>query len=243
MNLIVDIGNTATKLAVFNSNDIVHTEVVTGMASPEHVQAVLDQYPDISKGIIASVVRADHALRTFVQNRLFLLTLSHQTATPVANKYESPTTLGLDRLAAVAGAQATFPQKDALVIDMGTCITYDLLLASGEYFGGSISPGLNIRFKSVNTFTSKLPLVERENEFTLIGTTTETAIRSGVQNGIVAEVDGVIEEYKRLYPGLRVLLTGGDGSFFEKELKSSIFADPNLVLRGLNAILEFNEDN
>ena len=141
------------------------------------------------------------------------------------------------------GAGALFPNKNVLTIDSGTCITYDILTKDGVYLGGSISPGLNMRFKSLHKQTSKLPLVSLTTEHPLVGDSTESAITSGVINGMICEIDGIIDRYKTDYSDLQIILTGGDAKFFDKELKNSIFAAPDLVLTGLNELLNYNEAN
>ncbi len=146
----------------------------------------------------------------------------------------------MDRLAGVCGAIELFKETDTLVIDAGTCITYDFVDKQKNYFGGSISPGLKMRFKAVHTFTAKLPLVDSANAVGLIGDSTESSIQSGVINGMIAEIEGIIMRYQDKYPGLRVILCGGDTAFFENKLKASIFAAPDLVLIGLNSILIYN---
>jgi len=166
----------------------------------------------------------------------------------VHNQYKTPQTLGLDRLAAVIGANKLYPGKGSLVIDAGTAITYDWVDAAGNYFGGSISPGLNMRYKALNYYTGKLPLISADTGFdTGYGDDTQTAIRSGVQNGIKYELTGFIESYKKDEPELNIILSGGDSIFFDTLLKNSIFApyvknEPYLVLKGLNAAIQNNND-
>jgi type III pantothenate kinase len=159
---------------------------------------------------------------------------------PITIKYATPETLGVDRIAGVCGAQQKFPGEPCLVIDAGTCITYDFINHDGEFLGGAISPGMMMRFQAVHTFTSKLPLVSRPEKVVLIGDSTETCIQSGVIHGIVEELNGTIRRYQEEFAGLRVILCGGDARFFENNLKGAIFAVPELVLSGLNSILNYN---
>jgi type III pantothenate kinase len=190
-------------------------------------------------------VRKDsNKLELFLAQKFRFVMLGSKTQLPFKNLYATPETLGNDRVAAVAGAQSLFPGRDVLVIDAGTSITYDLLTAKGEYRGGGISPGLQMRFDALHTLTSKLPLIkaEREKEIILIGNSTKTAILSGIQNGVLQEVDGIIECYKADFPGIKTLICGGDNKYFDKYLKNNIFAAPNLVLQGLMKILQFNEN-
>jgi type III pantothenate kinase len=163
-----------------------------------------------------------------------------ETPVPIKNNYHSPLTLGADRLAAAVAAHDLYADKDVLVIDAGTAITYEFITKDGTYQGGGISAGVSLRLKSLNAFTSRLPLVEAHFPEFLIGRNSEESILSGVMNGIRAEMDGIIQEYKQLYPELIILFTGGDMFYFEKKLKNDIFATPNLVLTGLNLILEYN---
>jgi type III pantothenate kinase len=149
--------------------------------------------------------------------------------------------LGQDRIAAVVGAYSLYNKKDIIVIDAGTCLTIDFLSEKGEYIGGRISPGIEIRYKALHTFTDKLPLVTKENTIPIIGNDTVSSILSGVQQGILAELRLIISEYRLRKPEAIAVVTGGDAFFFEKELKSSIFANLNLVMIGLNEILDFNE--
>jgi type III pantothenate kinase len=159
---------------------------------------------------------------------------------PIKILYATPQTLGVDRIAGSCGALQLFPGKNTLVIDAGTCITYDFTDSSKQYYGGSISPGLKMRFQAVHTFTARLPLVSPAENPELIGNSTETSIQSGIVNGTVAEIDGIIDRYRQKYPDLQVILCGGDGPFFENKLKASIFASPDLVLIGLNSVLIHN---
>ena len=173
---------------------------------------------------------------------VFVLSLDHNTIVPFTNLYTTPTTLGVDRIALVSNAVNKYPKQNALIIDAGTCITYDFVNNKGEYFGGSIAPGLFLRYKSLNDYTANLPLLKPKYPNTFIGDSTENAIHAGVSNGLIAEINGVIEEFSNNYDPLVVILTGGDANFLSKRLKSSIFVDPNFLLHGLNYILEYTID-
>jgi type III pantothenate kinase len=159
---------------------------------------------------------------------------------PIDVRYQTPETLGRDRIAVAVGANFLQPEKDILVIDAGTAITYEVVEASGIYLGGNISPGMTTRFHALNRYTKRLPLVKEREMVPLLGTSTETAILAGVVRGIVYEMDGYIDKLQKKYPGLYVFLTGGHAFYFEKRLKSTIFADKNVVLIGLNRILRYN---
>ena len=171
-----------------------------------------------------------------------LTVLSSATNVPFVNLYKTPTTLGVDRIALVVGAVNEFPKKNTLIIDAGTCITFDFVNSKSEYLGGAISPGIKMRFDSLNHFTANLPLLEKEEVNDFIGKNTKESINAGVVNGVIQEIDGVINQYKKKYLDLTVVLTGGDTNFLAKQLKSSIFANQNFLLQGLNTILIFNID-
>jgi len=240
-NLVIDIGNTLTKVAVFDQHQLLHTEYYPD-AEEKTLVELIEKY-NISRGIISSVRNQTEEWREAVQERIGLKYFSRDMAAGIRNQYKSPETLGVDRLAAAIGAYTLYPGKSSLVIDAGTCITYDHVDAAGNYFGGSISPGLNMRYKALNYYTGALPLVSADEKFAdTYGDDTGSAILSGVQNGIKYELYGFIESYRNNDPELNILLSGGDSIFFDTLLKNSIFApyvkkEPYLVLKGLNAVI------
>ena len=241
MNLVLDVGNSFGKIAVCQGRDVLESAVYAKITNRE-IAYFNARYEGIKGVIISSVVNDIRELVDYL-GMLFdnCIELDHNTPIPLINRYRTPETLGYDRIAAAVGAYTIFPKKNVLVIDAGTAITYDLVTAEGEYLGGNISPGMAIRFKSLNKYTNRLPLLEQtEEKPPLIGSSTKEAIRSGIVNGILFELDGFIGEMTRLRPDLRVILTGGDAKYFEGKLKSSIFVDLNLNLIGLNRILEYN---
>lgn len=239
MNLIIDIGNTVAKVALFDGSTLVEV-IYDSNQSLDCLSDVYKKYA-IQKGIVASVIDlSERALAQLSKLPVPLLWLDERTPLPVINLYETPQTLGYDRMAAVVAANEQFPDKDILVIDAGTCITYEFIDSLGQYHGGNISPGLQMRFKALHQFTGKLPLVALEGRSLLMGKDTETAIRAGVVKGIEYEISGYIGTMKHKYPELLVFLTGGDDFSFDTKLKSVIFADRFLVLKGLNRILNFN---
>ncbi len=242
MKLVIDIGNTLSKVALFDRTDIVELNTIKKI-SVGYFQNLLANLQDIQSSIIAHVADIDMQIINYLASDLNLIVLSETTPLPFVNKYETPSSLGYDRIAAVAGASGIFPNQNVLVIDAGSCITYDFITSENEYLGGGISPGLKMRFSALNTFTDKLPLINSDTEkrVELIGTNTKKSILSGVQNGVLHEVDGIIDAYKTLFPGIKIVLSGGDYKNFDKTLKNNIFATPNIVLRGLNRILDFNE--
>ncbi len=241
LNLIIDIGNTIAKLAVFDGASMVEA-VHTDNACLTGLPAFVEKHaPGVSQAIVSSVIGFSPEVETKLSSLPFgCLKMDHSTLLPVFNLYETPETLGNDRLAAVVGANWMFPGRDILVIDSGTCITYDFIDSSARYHGGCISPGIAMRFKALNAFTSRLPLVNGEGRMPWCGVDTETAIRAGVMRGVEHEVNGYVSEYERRFPGLLFFLTGGDSFSFGLRSKSEIFADKFLVLKGLNRILEYN---
>jgi type III pantothenate kinase len=173
----------------------------------------------------------------------YFIELNEYTDIPIENLYETKSTLGKDRLAAVIGANNIFPDSNVLVIDMGTAITYDFINTSKQFIGGTISPGMEMRFKALNHYTDQLPLLKKNENYQTIGKNTSEAIISGVQNGILFEIDGYINTLKSNYNDIKVILTGGDAIFFDKKLKNTIFVNLNLNFIGLNTILEHNKSN
>ncbi|WP_370526837.1 type III pantothenate kinase [Bacteroides sp. 51] len=239
MNLIIDIGNTSTKMAVFEQDTLIEVFSDPGQ-SLEALSQIVSSYT-IEQGIVATVVN----LKPDISEQLKVLSfpflwLGKDTPLPIINLYESPDTLGYDRIAAVVGACARFPEKDILVVDAGTAITYEFVDAKGRYHGGNISPGVYMRFKALNQYTSRLPLVNPEGRVPDMGKDTETAIRAGVMKGVEYEIQGYIMYLRHKYPELLVFLTGGDEFSFDSKLKNIIFADRFLVLKGLNRILNYN---
>ncbi len=242
MNLIIDIGNTFAKLAVFNQKELQHKKTVETKTVLEHVLHLKMKFPSLKQAIMSSVGSIERSEINAIGDIIELLVLDRNTPLPFLNHYKTPDTLGVDRMALVCAAVSEFPNKDALIIDAGTCITYDFITQKHEYLGGAISPGLRMRYKSLNNLTANLPLLKSENPKHIIGRTTNEAIHSGVVFGIIKEIDGVIEAYMQEYSDLTVILTGGDAYFLSKQLKSSIFADSNFLLEGLNHILQFNSN-
>jgi len=200
-----------------------------------------DEHIQLNQAILSSVKPVEEELIQFLSKNFELfIELDQHTPLPIENLYETPETLGKDRIAAAVGANELFPRQNVLIIDAGTAITYDVVSEKNEFLGGNISPGLQMRFKALNQFTGKLPLINYSDEFQLIGRNTEEAIRAGVQNGILYEIERTIETFNRNYENLQIVMTGGDSIFFDKKLNYSIFVHFNLTLIGLNRILEHN---
>jgi len=203
-----------------------------------------DEHPQLNQAILSSVKPVDDEILQFLSESFDLfIELDHETELPIKNLYETPETLGKDRIAAAVGANEFFPNQNLLIIDAGTAITYDLVSEKNEFIGGNISPGLQMRFKALNQFTGKLPLVSYFDEFQNIGRNTTEAIRAGVQNGILYEIAQTIELFNKNYKNLQIVMTGGDSIFFDKKLNYTIFVHFNITLIGLNRILEYNAKN
>lgn len=232
----IDIGNTGTKYGIFEGDALVKQGYFSGQDLPEELLTQIFDH-----AIVASVAESTQSITAGLSVTGSILELSAQTALPVFNKYKTPQTLGADRIAAAVGANYLFPGHNCLIFDAGTCITHDFIDKDGNYLGGGISPGLNMKFKALHTFTKRLPLVERtENEYQLTGQTTQESILSGVLAGTVAELNGFIQAYSEKSKDLTVILCGGDAGFFESKLKGRIFVIPELVLIGLHRILAHN---
>lgn len=238
MNLTIDIGNTTTKIAIFDGLTMLLFKRIEGHN--------LSPLPHIAKSygadhcIVCSTANITDEMKAKIESTGIddIIYMSPETPVPITNKYKSPKTLGMDRLAAAIGAYyAGNGRHDLLVIDLGTAITYDLVTAKGEYLGGNISPGMAMRFKALHQYTAKLPLVKTKGPKPTIGVDTDTAIRSGVLLGIKYEIEGFIKSQIVKYPNLLIFLTGGNNIDFDDSIKKRTFADKYLVLKGLNRIL------
>lgn len=242
MNLIIDVGNTFVKLAIFKSDKLVFKTVVELANTIDEIQNLKKDFPKLKTGIVSSVGKLKKSQIASIKKEIDVLQLDHKTKVPFKNSYDTPKTLGIDRIALVSASVYHYPENNVLIIDAGTCITYDFITDKNEYLGGAISPGIRMRYKSLHNLTANLPLLETMTPENILGTSTETSIHSGVVNGVVNEMDGCIKYYKEKYPDLTVILTGGDANFLSEQLKSSIFANSNFLLEGLNYILKFNSN-
>jgi len=241
MQLVIDVGNTRVKAAVFKGAIQEEMVVIDKEHFTNEIGAFVGNYT-IKRAIISSVGRLSDAQRRGIQHRFPTTLLSHTTPLPFVNLYKTPETLGVDRMGLMAAFAKAYSKKSGLVIDAGSCITYDYMDEKGQYYGGAISPGIRLRYESMHNYTANLPLLERPVDYDLIGNTTETAMHSGAVNGVVNEIEGVINQYKQDYKIGVVVITGGDGEFLSKRLKNSIFADSNFLLQGLNYILTQTND-
>jgi type III pantothenate kinase len=239
MKLVIDLGNTFQKYAVFSGDEIVYYEA-PDLVTMKSLLSVFNLFT-INSAILSSVIHHDKEIESIVRSRCDCVILDDKTPLPFKNTYKTPETLGKDRLAAAVAGSNMFPGKNVLVIDAGTCIKYDFINAQAEYLGGSISPGLQMRFDALHTFTEKLPLIELADFKPLIGINTTESLLSGVINGTLAEIDGIIDRYREKYPEIQVVLSGGDAEYLAGKLKNEIFAVSNIVLTGLKIILDHND--
>ncbi len=240
MNLIVDVGNTLVKFAIYKDAELIHKISFELSEFKKQYKALKKQFPKVKFAIISSVGRLSKKQIEIIDDDLKVLELNSNTKLPFKNLYKTPKTLGVDRMALVSGSVHQYPDKNVLIIDAGTCITYDFITNENHYLGGAISPGTRLRYKSLNNLTANLPLLETNQPKMIIGDSTESSIHSGVVFGVIKEIDGVIDQYKEKYPDLTVILTGGDAKFLSNQLKNSIFANSNFLLEGLNFILDYN---
>jgi len=238
LKLVIDIGNTLTKVGIFNQNDILYLNTCKTITLKQLQNLLIDYY--IDKAIISSVKNYSPLIKEFLKENLLFVELSEITKIPIKVRYTTTETLGKDRLSAVVAAKSIYPNNNVLVINAGTCITYDFIDKNSEYYGGAISPGIQMRLKALNTFTEKLPLIKSKKNVELIGNSTHNSILSGVMNGVMYEASGFIKSYNDNFSDLKVILSGGDMNYFDKKFKNSIFAFSNIVIHGLNIILDFN---
>lgn len=239
MNAAIDVGNTLVKVGIFEQDKMIEKHTFNSLEELKE-KLSMGQYKKI---IVASVKQPYTEIKKILSLSTDVVFLTNQTPIPFINNYKSDS-LGIDRIALAAGAIKHFPQKNSLIIDLGTCITYDFINTKNEYEGGAISPGLNMRYKSLHTFTARLPLIDPEQSTNLdIGNTTESSIISGVTNGISGEIEFFISKIQNKFGHINVILSGGDAIYFESRIKATIFAIPELLLEGLNAILRHNASN
>ncbi len=239
MNVCIDIGNTRCKIGFFE-NDLLVKLVVDSTIG--QIEGLLSEF-EISTVIVSSVGAEVGSLVSGLSKNYRVMVLSYQLPLPFELEYMSKDTLGTDRIAAVAGAFHLYSQKNCLVIDVGSCITYDVITKDGYYKGGAISPGIEMKLKSMHTFTARLPLIEQPEWTELPGKDTKTSMINGVLHGTLAEVEGMIDRFASLFPDLQVIMCGGGSKFFESNIKHHIFVRSEMVLIGLNSILRHNERN
>lgn len=243
MILTVDVGNTRIKAAVFEENTLVEAFVFEKNELEKRIKKILKKFQNCSDLVVASVGNVEKQFFLAFQDELNIHFLTHEDVFPFINKYATPKTLGIDRMVLASGATLQFPKQNRLVIDAGTCITYDFIDENDNYLGGAISPGLRLRYESLHNYTAKLPLLPFEIPDLYIGNSTAQAIHSGVVNGFVYEIDGFIDEYRANFSNFIIILTGGDADFLAKRLKNTIFANSNFLLESLNQTFQYKIDN
>lgn len=239
MNLVIDIGNTLSKTSLTADNQLVGINKTNATPNLNWFKNLFEA-SNFELGIVSSTRILDNVVLEFLKSESIRI-LSVETPMPITLEYKTLDTLGLDRIAGAVGAHAMFPKSDCLVIDLGTCITYDYITKEGIYKGGAISPGLNMRYKAMNSFTGKLPLVEKPQFIDAFGQSTTESLNMGAFNGMAHEINGFIRLFMHKTNRLKIILTGGDTSMFEQHIENPIFAAPNLVLEGLNQVLLYNK--
>lgn len=239
MLLAVDVGNTKIKAAVFERDALCEKFYFDKNDVENGLKNIFKKFPQITHSVLSTVGNHDENLLKFLKGYSQLTEVSHHSKFPFSNKYSTPQTLGIDRMVLSAGAVLQFPGQNRLVIDAGTCITYDFIDSQNNYIGGAISPGLRLRYESLHNFTAKLPLLSAEAPDGYIGNSTKESIHSGVVLGAVNEIEGFISCYKKDYTDLKIILTGGDADFLAKQFKSAIFANSNFLLESLNKLYTY----
>ena len=243
MLLTIDVGNSRIKVAVFEHNKQDDFFIFETNEALKNFENIFQKYPNLQKIILSSVGKLDEEVVNFIKSQFQTEIIDHKSKFPFTNLYATPETLGIDRMVLAAGATLMYPNQNRLIIDAGTCITYDFVNAENQYLGGAISPGIKIRYKSLNNYTSKLPLLTLSEDFEIIGNSTKSAIHSGVINGVIFEIEGFISQYSLKNQDLTIILTGGDAEFLAKRLKSTIFANSNFLLESLNLLSLYTQKN
>ncbi len=241
INLVIDAGNTRVKLFVFKADKVLESLVCDEIRIRRTVEKLFSKYT-FENAIVSSVGGMTTKIQSVLDGISNVLFLSSAVKVPFENHYRTPETLGVDRLALVSAAAVQFPNKNVLVVDAGTCVTYDILSKEGVYFGGAISLGLKMRSKALHSFTENLPEVEISQKETMVGKDTQSSMQVGVEKGFLFEIEGMLAAYKKQFGDLTIVLTGGDAEYLSKRLKNSIFAQPNFLAEGLHAILIYNTD-
>ena len=239
MDLVIDIGNTLHKIAVFSEKGIILDLFHEKNLSVSFLKTLFCQYP-IKRAIVSSVREDDDTVLLWLAENAHLIRFSASCHLPIRIQYTTPATLGTDRIANAVGANALYPNRNVLSIMAGTCLVADFVNEKGEYLGGSIAPGVRMRFQALSKFTARLPLVEPKTIDFFVGDSSENSILSGVMNGITQEIDGIIRQYSRHYDHLKVILSGGDAKLLQNSIKKRIFAAQNPILVGLHKILMLN---
>ncbi len=241
MNLIIDLGNSKIKAAVFEGNTLLNKIIIGYEDWKNQLENIVKKNENINNVVVANVSKVQKESFLFLEKYAKLFIVSIDCNFPFTNNYETTSTLGIDRMVLATGAVLSFPNKNRLVIDAGTCVTYDFIDENDNYHGGAISPGIRLRYESLHNYTAKLPLLTKVDEEYLTGTSTTKSIHSGVLNGLALEIDGFINRYSEKHQNFIIILTGGDTEFLAKRLKNTIFANQNFLLESLNQTFQFNQ--
>ena len=243
MLLAIDIGNTQVKVAVFENNTLIEKQFFLNLEIQKKINELINLYPKITNLVVASVGKIENDTFLALKTRVKIHFITSTYRFPFKNLYATPNTLGIDRMILASGAVLQYPQKNRLIIDAGTCITYDLVDENNQYLGGAISPGIRLRYEALHNYTAKLPLLEKKAPENHIGNSTNESIHSGVINGVCLEIDGFINTYYKKEENFIIILTGGDAEFLAKRLKNTIFANPNFLLESLNQTFQYNQND
>jgi type III pantothenate kinase len=243
MLVAIDVGNTRIKAAVFEGYSLIKLYLLEKETFQDDLKNIFSNHEKITNMLVSAVTSIEKKAFEGLSDKIKIHFISHLDAFPFHNRYATPTTLGLDRMVLAAGAVFQFPQKNRLIIDAGTCITFDFVDENDNYLGGAISPGLRLRYESLHQYTSKLPLLTLEMPEKYIGNSTDQSIHSGVVLGVLHEIEGYISRFTEDYENFTIILTGGDSDFLAKRLKSTIFANSNFLLESLNHLFQFYTNN
>ncbi|MBA0883556.1 type III pantothenate kinase [Flavobacterium undicola] len=243
MILTVDVGNTRIKAAVFEGDTVLERFVFDKKALEKKIKNILEKFETIAYLVVSSVADVEKQSFLAFEDQVKVHFVSNEDSFPFSNNYGTPKTLGIDRMVLAAGATLMYPNQNRLIIDAGTCVTYDFVDENNVYQGGAIAPGLRLRYESLHQFTAKLPLLTVESPKDYVGKSTTESIHSGVVNGLVYEIDGFIDEYKAACTKIIIILTGGDADFLAKRLKNTIFANSNFLLESLNQTFQYKIKN
>jgi type III pantothenate kinase len=243
MILTIDVGNTRIKSAVFENTTLIGVFVFNSETFLESIEKILEKFPKITTLVVSSVGKIEKLAFNSFSKELVLHFITREQLFPFINNYSSPQTLGIDRMVLSAGAVLKYPNMNRLIIDAGTCVTYDFVDENDIYYGGAISPGLRLRYEAMHNYTAKLPLLSSEEPEKLIGDSTNQSMHSGVVNGLTFEIDGYIDALRSQKENFIIILTGGDANFLAKRLKNTIFANSNFLLESLNHLYQYQINN
>ncbi|WP_298393842.1 type III pantothenate kinase [Flavobacterium sp.] len=243
MHLVIDVGNTQIKAAVFEHNTLLKKEIIGYDNWKDDLKKIINFFQKIDFLVVSSVGKLEKEDFLSFNPDLKVYFISRDINFPFNNLYASPATLGIDRMVLAAGAVLQFPNKNRLIIDAGTCITYDFVDSNDNYLGGAIAPGIRLRYESLHNYTAKLPLLKKESPTNIIGNSTIQSIHSGVINGVSFEIDGFVNSFLNENDNFIIILTGGDTDFLAERLKNTIFANPNFLLESLNQTFQYNNND